>query len=253
MQPHPKIRVILFAMEKTRDICSSTLKIVAIVCMTANHAGYIFAGVLPSWTFALCIVVGGAAFPTMAFLITEGYRRTSNVKRYALRLLVFALVSQAPFWFFLGHNLNVLFTLLLGLVILYADEHVANRLAFAGIALACCALSLLCDWPLVGPIAIFAFARLRDQRGGLVGACWVIAACVALPALTAYFTLPVPLYLYEACGAVFGGAVTTLLLPRYQGRRGLSLKYFFYVYYPAHIAALGFLHLALLGTMPALI
>ena len=48
-------------------------------------------------------------------------------------------------------------------------------------------------------------------------------------------------------GGVFGGIVTSLLLPRYQGRRGFSIKYFFYIYYPAHIAILGLIHQLLVG------
>ena len=63
---------------------------------------------------------GGLTFPIMAFLLVEGYRHTSNVARYARRLLVFALVAQVPFGMFLSPGLNVLFTLLVCLGLLYA-------------------------------------------------------------------------------------------------------------------------------------
>lgn len=234
-------------METTRDISSSTLKLVAIICMTANHAGYIFHSTMPSWAFLACIVIGGATFPTMAFLITEGYRRTSNVYRYMMRLFVFALISQAPFWFFLSHCGNVLFTLLIGLILVHLDHTMDNRVLFACAVVAGCALSYFCDWPIIGPAAVLFFERLRDREHGIVTACWIIAACVIVPLVPSLLETGSSLYLAGAAGGVFGGIVTSLLLPRYQGRRGFSIKYFFYIYYPAHIAILGLIHLALIG------
>lgn len=230
-------------MRTMRDISSSTLKIVAIICMTADHAGYIYADVLPTWAFYACLVVGGVTFPVMAFLITEGYRHTSDVRRYALRLFIFALIAQAPFWFFLGHCLNVLFTLLIGLVLLYLDHTMENRSLFALAVVAGLALSMLCDWPVIGPIAVLLFSHMRDRKHGTAMACWIIAALVVIMMLPYYIPTRAPLYLAGIGGGLFGGLVTALLLPRYQGRRGLSLKYFFYVYYPAHIAVLGLVHL----------
>ena len=234
-------------MDATHDISSSTLKILAIICMTANHAGYIFEDMLPTWAFVTCIVIGGATFPIMAFLITEGYRRTSDVRRYALRLLIFAFIAQAPFWFFLAECGNVLFTLLIGLMLVYLDHTLENRALFAIAVVAGCALSIFCDWPIIGPAAVLFFDRLRDREHGTAIACWIIAACVVVSALPLDLSTNLPLYAAGAAGGVFGGIVTSLLLPRYQGKRGLPLKYFFYIYYPAHIAVLGFIHMAMMG------
>lgn len=234
-------------MENARDISSSTLKLVAITCMTFNHAGYIFYPMMPQWAFLACIVIGGATYPTMAFLITEGYRRTSNVYRYMMRLFVFALVAQAPFWFFLAQSGNVLFTLLVGLVLVHLDHTLDNRMLFALAVVAGCALSYFCDWPIIGPAAVLLFEHLRDRAHGTVIACWIIAACVAISIPTSLISIALPFYLAGVGGGVFGGIVTSLLLPRYQGRRGFSIKYFFYIYYPAHIAILGLIHQLLVG------
>lgn len=65
---------------------------------------------------------GRLAFPIFAFQISEGFSHTSDRKRYAKRLLLFALISEIPFDLLYGSTVfypfhqNVLFTLLLGLL-----------------------------------------------------------------------------------------------------------------------------------------
>ena len=113
-----------------RGVSSFTLKVVAIVGMTFNHACYIFYPYLPAEALLLLFGFGGLTFPIMAFLLVEGYHHTSNIKRYAGRLLAFALVSQVPYGLFLAHNLNVLFTLLIGLGILYLYDTMESRGGF---------------------------------------------------------------------------------------------------------------------------
>ena len=92
------------------------LKIIAMVTMTCDHLSYLIFG-----KFSFLNLIGRIAFPIFAYQITEGYTHTSNLKRYFLRLFVFALISQAPFMLFTSlvtndFRLNIFFTLLLGLV-----------------------------------------------------------------------------------------------------------------------------------------
>ena len=142
--------------------CAGTggLSSFALKAVTANHAGYLFANELPFWASCVLIGLGGLTFPVMAFLLVEGYRRTSNVKRYAFRLGAFALVSQIPYGLFLDDNINVLFTLLIGLGVLYADEHVRSRGAFWAVTAAGALASLACDWGFVGVVVIVLFKKL---------------------------------------------------------------------------------------------
>lgn len=286
------------ACAETGGLSSFALKAVAIVGMTANHAGYLFANELPFWASCVLIGLGGLTFPVMAFLLVEGYRRTSNIKRYAFRLGAFALISQIPYGLFLDDNGNVLFTLLIGLGVLYADEHVRNRGVFWAVAAVGALASMACDWGFIGVVVIVLFRKLgagprpngggsaREGRGpaspsaaapadaGSSRAAYQTAddavpallrtplGAVAAPVLLVAVAEGLPLLGKLASAVAAGGdwsllpfvlyplvgcPATIPLLYSYRGRRGLPMKWFFYAYYPTHIAVLGMAHLLLFG------
>ena len=94
------------------------LKIIACITMFLDHIKY----AIPITNNVLTKYLGRIAFPLFAFLITEGYMHTKNLKKYYIRLFIFALISQIPFMLFrtLVNSsdiiLNIMFTLLLGLI-----------------------------------------------------------------------------------------------------------------------------------------
>ena len=92
------------------------LKLIAVISMLFDHTGYLIFGKASFFNY-----IGRLAFPIFAFQIAEGYTHTKNLKKYILRLFVFALISQIPFQifskiFFDRFLINVLFTLLFGLM-----------------------------------------------------------------------------------------------------------------------------------------
>lgn len=226
-------------------ITSFALKIIAIVAMTFNHVAFIFGDALSFPVLCVFTAAGGITFPIMAFLLKEGYRHTRSVRNYALRLLVFAAIAQVPWFLFVGASANVLFTLLLGLLLLWLDDNMENRAGFGIAVLAVLAVSIACDWAIIGPLMILLFKRFEKRQGAV--AFPVIVAMVSLgvifggSALILQTLEPLPSFLE----AVVGCGASIILLRRYNGKRGKPLKYFFYVYYPAHLAILGILHLAI--------
>jgi uncharacterized membrane protein len=87
--------------------------------MLIDHIGFVL---FPQYLFLR--VIGRIAFPIFAYLITEGYIHTHSIKKYSIRLFIFALVSQAPYMLaFHGTYLNIFFTLFIGLMALYATDY----------------------------------------------------------------------------------------------------------------------------------
>ena len=86
--------------------------------MLLDHIGQVF---FPN--IAFFTIVGRFTFPLFAWGIAKGFKRTNNVKKYALRLFVLAVISQYPhYMLFKNEYLNVCFTLLSGLLILIIYE-----------------------------------------------------------------------------------------------------------------------------------
>ena len=104
-------------MENRFDLSAAALHILAMAFMLTD---YLWATLLPAQEWLAC--VGRIAFPIFAFMAVEDYFHTRSFKRYALRMLAFALLSEVPFdlmyggtWFYPVHQ-NVICTLLLGLL-----------------------------------------------------------------------------------------------------------------------------------------
>lgn len=170
--------------------------------------------------------IGRLAFPIFSFLITEGYRHTRDKKRYGLRLLLFAAISEIPFnllhsnhWFD-SDGQNVFFTLFLGFLLIHIYEFKLNQLikffAMAGVALL--AKLLKTDYGYVGVLLMFVIYLFQNMP--------------AVQALVAFRMLS---------GGI-AAWVAFIPINLYNGKRGFIkspwLKFAFYIFYPAHILVL---------------
>lgn len=244
-------------MQHLVGITAFKLKLAAIIGMTACHAGYVFADLLPFPLACILQACGGITFPIMAFLLVEGYKHTSSRGRYASRLLVFAILSQIPYWLVLGWNGNVLFTLLLSLwlLVLYDTarrEHIGWGV-YVVLLVAALALSLLLDWGFIGPIMVLMMHTEKHPLKRIAAPLAVAVVGLGLPAVAEFAA---SLLLFEGSAAAWsvlpdmlyalvGIPAAGALLLFYRGQRGKSLKWFFYSYYPTHIAFLGMLRFAI--------
>ena len=132
-------------------LTSNMLRIIAVVLMLSDH---IWATTMSFGNWMTYI--GRIAFPIFAFQIAEGFVHTSNIKKYALRLLGFALITEIPFnlfyssrWFNPYHQ-NVLFTLLLGLLAIYVIDNLKKNFSAKKAAISLLWIILICIASVIG-------------------------------------------------------------------------------------------------------
>lgn len=213
------------------------LKNIAVAAMILDHVGAFLipgSGVL----YLLCRTIGRLTAPVMCFFLAEGFHRTSSRKNYALRLFLFAVISQFPYAFLHGGlfhaNLNVLFTLLISFCVLAARHSTAPpaiKWTFTALLLV---LSISGDWGVVAPLWVLCFDLFRGSRRRQLTAFALIAGADLLYIVTADLTggLAWHLHLWEAGLFLF---IPLILL--YNGQRGSGGafgKWFFYIIYPLH-------------------
>ena len=107
----------------------TVLKLIACLSMFIDHLGAVcFSGMMGFR------IIGRLAFPIYCFLLVEGAVHTCNMKKYILRMGIFALISEVPFdlafyhrLVYMGHQ-NVFFTLGLGLLAIWFLEHPIEQL-----------------------------------------------------------------------------------------------------------------------------
>ncbi|MEW4371582.1 TraX family protein [Paenibacillus kandeliae] len=108
------------------------LQWLAMITMLIDHLGYAF---FPDERYLR--VIGRLAFPIYCYFIVVGYSYTRNKGTYASRLLTIAVLAQFPFMFaFNIQNLNVVFTLLFGLLLIIAIDRIPKRYVALSILLA---------------------------------------------------------------------------------------------------------------------
>ncbi len=185
---------------------------------------------------------GRIAFPIFIFLLIEGYKHTKSTGKYLLRLAIFAIISEIPFDLavygkvFHPEKQNVFFTLIIGFLVIFTMDHVnkelrsrldmTSALPFAEIFLyvfltaAGCAAAyfLKVDYSYVGVLAICIPWMMRKKPKSEMLMC-----CFAL--------------LLSSSREIFA-FIALLPILFYNGKRGHQIKYFFYIFYPAHLIIL---------------
>lgn len=228
-----------------RRVNRDVIKYLAIIAMTFNHIAHVLLtpGTALTETFE---DIGYFTAITMCYFLVEGYGYTRSKKRYALRLLVFALISEVPFVLACGfYQLDVIFTFLLCFLVLLALEKVKNPVLrwLAVIALTAC--SILCDWALLLPITtvLFFYARGERKKVALSYAVMILLFGAINSWSFAMDEMALPTAILHGALSTLGLVVSAvMILFFYNGKKAARFqtlnKWFFYIYYPAHLLVL---------------
>lgn len=293
--------------ERKGGISGSTVKLVGIITMLIDHfAAVVLARILirmtlsgewsePLYSAYNCLrMVGRLGFPIFCFLLVEGFGRTRSKTKYAVRMGLFAIISEVPFDLAFSAKAlefgyqNVYFTLFLGMLALCVYDFLSKHRPPAVAEWLLCASGAVLTGVFLKEnfLADIQFESTKVERMSFAAIClWVMILLVLygwrvgwdkmrgvgtnLAALSLFMLLAdllrtdyggmgvltiTVIYILRSSNilAMAGGCVVLTLmslnelpaffalLPAsgYNGKRGLKLKYFFYVFYPAHLLVL---------------
>jgi hypothetical protein len=213
---------------KKAGLSANTLKIFAVATMTLDHIALVF--INPDTVLWLIMrIIGRMTAPIFSFFIAEGFRYTRSRHKYIGRIAIFAVISQ-PFFTLMsmstpGVTLNIMYTLVISLLILTIIENVGGYKKIP-LLLILGMVSLLGDWHLYIPLWVVIFYAFKSFK---------VKALIFSAASIAFITLTDNVLQYSVLLAM-------IPLSLYNGKRGGSndnkSKWLFYLYYPAHMAAL---------------
>ena len=217
------------------------LKLTAALSMLIDHIGAI---ICPH--ISVLRIIGRIAFPIFAFFVAEGCYYTKNKGRYFCNLFAFALITQeVKIAFNDNDDLNIMFTFAAGVTIVFifqklyaafkADKpknSIYLSLLFVSAVLAVWMLNRIFVfqynfWGCMTPCIIYTANCIENSTCTKIQ-LKIIMLAAALTAI--YFTYGgVQIWAYAAIP----------MLICYSGKKGDRVpKYFFYIFYPSHLAVL---------------
>lgn len=236
------IRRIAIPSQRKKGLTSDALKLIAVIAMVIDHIAWAF---IPFNSIAgqIMHVIGRLTAPIMCFMIAEGYYKTHNVKKYAQRLGLFTLISHIPYTYFhtgkfeIISTTSVIFPLFMGLIALIVRDNPKYETSVKNmIILLICLVSMFGDWGGIAVVWILIFgSRHYSRKTQMQYFCVSTAIMIVLNIIF---------------NAVYGCWYNNLfqlgiflavpLLINYNGirRSGKSYKWFFYIFYPAHLLIL---------------
>lgn len=213
---------------------SFLLKIIACISMLIDHIGLVF---FP--TDMIFRIIGRIAMPIFSFQVGIGFKKTRSKLKYILRMLICAIISQIPFLLMANHNrilaltsvnfsafsylsLNICFTFLIALLILYFFE-IGKKQPFLYVV----------------PIFLLLFSIFIPMDYGILAVSLVILSYF-LHNKKIFYTIGVLVItlIHWCIKNVWVQVFMLLSLPflwLFNGKKGKSLKYYFYVFYPLHM------------------
>ena len=225
------------------------LHIFAMCVMLFDHIGAVFCPNMLWMRF-----VGRLSFPVFAFLLAEGYAHTGSLKKYVLRLLAAALISEIPFdlmasgtWLDLSHQ-NVLFTFLLAILAMKLLDLCRIMPSRAGqIVSSLCVLLLVvpvgmlmkADYEYVGIYTVLMFYYLKGSSVQIRLSQLAVYFCIQMVLACSFSTYYLNILLQETA---LLGLIPIWFYSGARGKHNRMTKILFYGFYPVHMAVLTLLH-----------
>jgi hypothetical protein len=216
------------------DLGRELLKWLAIITMTIDHIGVIL---YPN--FLALRWIGRLSFPLFAYLLILGMEDTRNIRKYFIRLFIFALISQFPFFLAIGSDpfekLNIFFSLSSGLFFVYFFKK-GSILAFVPVFLS---LLVPLDYGIYGLALIGCMYMLtKNLKFGVVLLILLNSLFLVSGPSQILSLFSLPLIVLHNKDSLTGSIkyCDNFSIPRWR-------KYFFYVYYPLHLTLLHLIHL----------
>lgn len=238
-----------------RDI----IKYISVFVMLLNHIGIIFLESGPVLR-SIFVNVGYFTAISMCYFLVEGYEYTRSKSQYAKRLLFFALVSEIPYCMAFADGsvieftgLNMLFTLFLCFLICLSMDKQKNRVLSVSCVLILVMCTVICDWGIGAPVFTLLFIWAKNSKAKTKIAFF-------LPTLLFGFYNFIARYgklslgksiLYAAMPMIGMGLAGICICCFYNGKRaerGKNFsKWFFYIFYPAHLLVLAIIRIMMSG------
>ena len=221
-----------------RCLSSFLLRTIALMSMIVDHAGL---ALFPRAQILRC--VGRLSFPLYCFLLVQGYSHTRDLRAYARRLLLLALLSEVPFDLLIFGRVasaveqNVCFSLLLGLGAVYVADRFRDdpaRMLPGLMMMFTASMAVRVSYGWLGIALCLCFYVFRGRNAAQVLGLTLIEVLYCLSLLLSGVKVSwVLISLCAMCSAV--------PIALYSGKPGLRhplLSTLFYAAYPLHILAL---------------
>lgn len=245
---------------KKISLNANHLKLIAIIAMTIDHIADVLYPGFPAQPLPVVLhLIGRLTAPIMWFFVCEGFYYTRNVKKYMLRMFLFAIISHFAYCFAFGispipfrtgifNQTSVMYPLFISVVVLWLqhEEKRINKYLKFIIVFVLIWSAFPADWSC---IAVLAIMNMYNKRGDLKGQMLVIVFWVFVYGLISFF------FVSKVYALVLAGVLMIYpLLKMYNGEKGKAdwMKMFFYIYYPLHLIIIGIVRVLMHGDVPLL-
>lgn len=228
---------------------SFVIKLIAMLCMLCDHFSDSFFDNITFLNF-----IGRIAFPIFAFQIVISYKHTHDIKKFLLRLFICAIISQIPFSIFMYNycgeydHLNVMFTFIIAILALIVYDYKINYTKKYQIFLLTLAkiiiIALLSfvanlihvDYGAWGVLLILFIHIFKEKK------LMLIIGIILFAIENYFFIASVPKLFIPL---VFFTSIPVVFMLLFNGKKGPSIKYLFYIFYPLHLAIFDIVNLYL--------